>query len=113
MLIVTHYVQSGNERCAIAFVELPASSVGMFQNFHSGCLEIGAARRVYPLPLHVRQLSMTLISLPQPHEQRKIEKLLLKLSKVKPISAKTLPIQPRKSAIGPACTANAQVFFST
>lgn len=51
--------------------------------------------------------------LPQSHEQRKIEKLLFKLSKVKPISAKSAPIVLGKSAIRAACTANSQVFFST
>jgi len=34
---------------------------------------------------------MTQTSLPQPHEQRKVEKLLVKLSKVNPISAKPAP----------------------
>jgi hypothetical protein len=38
---------------------------------------------------------MTLTSLPQPHEQRKVEELLVKLSKMKPICA------------------SPQVFFST
>jgi hypothetical protein len=55
---------------------------------------------------------MTQTSLPQPHEQRKVEALLVKLSKVKPISAKRDPIVPGKVAIR-ACTANSQVFFST
>ena len=35
--------------------------------------------------------------LPQPHEQRKIEQLLVKLSKVKPISAKPAPIVARNA----------------
>jgi hypothetical protein len=35
---------------------------------------------------------MTQTSLPQPHEQRKVEELLVKLSKMKPISAKPAPI---------------------
>jgi len=35
---------------------------------------------------------MTAPNFPQPHEQRKIEKLLLKLAKLKPISAKPAPI---------------------
>jgi len=52
-------------------------------------------------------------SLPAPHEQRKIEKLLLKLSKVKPISANPAPIVLGKSAIRAAFTAHSQVFFST
>jgi len=55
---------------------------------------------------------MTQTSLPQPHEQRKVEALLVKLSKVKPISAKLAPIVPAKAAIR-ACTANSRVFFST
>jgi hypothetical protein len=51
---------------------------------------------------------MTQTSLAQPHEQRKVEKLLVKLSKMKPISAKPAPI-----VVPAACTANSQVFFST
>ena len=35
---------------------------------------------------------MTRTSLPQPHEQRKVEELLVKLPKMKPISAKPAPI---------------------
>jgi hypothetical protein len=35
---------------------------------------------------------MTLTSLRQPHEQRKVEKLLVKLAKIKPISAGPAPI---------------------
>jgi hypothetical protein len=31
-------------------------------------------------------------SLPQSHEQRKVQKLLVKLSKIKPIAAKPAPI---------------------
>jgi hypothetical protein len=56
---------------------------------------------------------MTKPSLPPPHEQRKISELLLRLSKMKPILPKPAPIAPGKSAIRAACTANAQVFFST
>jgi hypothetical protein len=52
-------------------------------------------------------------SLPQPHEQRKVEQLRVKLSKVKPISAKPAPIVLGKPAIRVACTANSQVFFLT
>jgi hypothetical protein len=52
-------------------------------------------------------------SLPPPHEQHKIEKLLVKLSKMKPISAKPTTIVPGNPAIRAACTANSQVFFST
>jgi hypothetical protein len=56
---------------------------------------------------------MTRISLPQSREQRKIEALLVKLSKVKPISAKPAPIVRGEPAIRAACAANSQVFFST
>jgi len=42
---------------------------------------------------------MTAPNFPQPHEQRKIEKLLLKLAKLKPISAKSAPIMSRPSSI--------------
>jgi hypothetical protein len=52
-------------------------------------------------------------SLPQPHEQRKVEELLVKLSKIRPISAKPTPIVPGKTASRTAGTANSQVFFST
>ena len=53
-------------------------------------------------PTPCDNLAMTLTSLPQPHEQRKIERLLVKLSKAKPISAK-----PAAMVQGP------KVFFST
>jgi hypothetical protein len=56
---------------------------------------------------------MTQMSLPQPHEQRKVEALLLRLSKIQPISAKPAPIVFGKTAIREASTANPQVFFST
>jgi hypothetical protein len=56
---------------------------------------------------------MTYNSLPQRHEQRKVEELLLRLSKMKPISAKPVPIVLGKAAIRTASTANSQVFFST
>jgi hypothetical protein len=56
---------------------------------------------------------MTRTSLPQPHEQRKVEELLVKLSKIKPISAKPAPIVLGNPAIRAASTANSQVFFST
>jgi len=56
---------------------------------------------------------MTKTSPPQTHEQRKLEKLLLRLSKVKPISAKPAPIVLGESAIRAACAATSQVFFST
>jgi len=53
---------------------------------------------------------MTLTSLPVPHEQRKIEELLIALSKKKPISAKAAPIANGLSATG---TAHPRIFFST
>jgi len=53
---------------------------------------------------------MTQSSLPIPHEQREIEKLLIVLAKKKPISAKSAPIAFGQSATG---TANSRVFFST
>jgi len=56
---------------------------------------------------------MKRISLPQPHEQRKVEALLLKLAKMKPISAKRAPIVFGKSATQAVCSANLQIFFST
>lgn len=56
---------------------------------------------------------MTENSLPQRHEQRKVDKLLLRLSKLKPILGKPAPIVPGKSAIRAACNSNLQVFFST
>jgi hypothetical protein len=56
---------------------------------------------------------MTQTSLPQPHEQRKVEKLLVKLSKMKPVDTKSAPIALGESATRVACTANPQVFFST
>ena len=55
---------------------------------------------------------MTPTSLPQPHEQRKVEQLLVKLSKVKPISAKPAPIVLGRSALL-TYTAHPRVFFST
>jgi hypothetical protein len=53
---------------------------------------------------------MTQPSLPIPHEQRKIEQLLIVLAKKRPISAKPAPIAFGQSAIG---TAHRRVFFST
>jgi hypothetical protein len=41
---------------------------------------------------------MKLTSLPRPNEQRKVEKLLVKLAQVKPISAKPAPISTGASA---------------
>jgi len=55
---------------------------------------------------------MTQTSLPPRHEQRKVEELLLKLSKMKPLAAKPV-IVLGKPAIGAASTANPRVFFST
>jgi len=56
---------------------------------------------------------MTRTSLPQLHEQRKIERLLERLSKVKPISAKPAPIVQGMSAVRAGITAHAKLFFST
>ena len=53
---------------------------------------------------------MTRTSLPQPHEQRKVEELLVKLSKMKPVFAKPAPIVLGNPTIRAACTANSQVF---
>jgi hypothetical protein len=55
---------------------------------------------------------MTQTSLPQRHEQRKVEELLLRLSKMKPIAAKSA-IAVGRPAIRVASTANPRVFFST
>ena len=56
---------------------------------------------------------MTRMSLAQPHEQRKIEALLVKLSKAKPISAKPAPIVQGMSAIPGGSSAHPRVFYST
>ena len=56
---------------------------------------------------------MTRTALPQPHEQCKVEELLVRLSKMKPNSAKPAPIVLGNPAIRAAYTANSQVFFST
>ncbi len=57
---------------------------------------------------------MNQTSLPQPHEQRKVEELLVKLSTLKPISARPAPIFYGMSAIPEGCfTANPRVFHST
>jgi len=56
---------------------------------------------------------MTQTILPQPHEQRKIEQVIVKLSKVKPISAKPAPIVQGMPAIQAGFTAHSQAFFST
>jgi hypothetical protein len=53
---------------------------------------------------------MTQPSLPVPHEQRKIEQLLILLAKKQPISAKPAPIAAGQSVSG---TAHPRVFFST
>jgi len=54
--------------------------------------------------------AMAQTSLPQPHEQRKLEQLIVKLSKVKPISAKPAPIVHGMLAVRASCTAHSQVF---
>lgn len=56
---------------------------------------------------------MTQANLPPRHEQRKVEELLVKLSKMKPILAKPAPIGLKQSAIRATSTANSRVFFST
>jgi hypothetical protein len=53
---------------------------------------------------------MTQPSFRIPHEQRKIERLLMALAKKKPVSAKSAPIANGLSATG---TAHPRVFFST
>jgi hypothetical protein len=53
---------------------------------------------------------MTQSSLPIPHEQRKIEQLLIALAKKQPISAKLAPIAYGQFATG---TVHPRVFFST
>ena len=71
------------------------------------------SERPSPPPQYVRELTMTQNSLPQPHEQRKVEELLLRLSKMQPISAKPAPIVFGKAASPAAYPANPRVFFST
>jgi len=56
---------------------------------------------------------MKRITLPQSHEQRKVEALLLKLAKMNPIPAKRAPIVFGKSATQATSSANLQIFFST
>ena len=56
---------------------------------------------------------MTQTNLPPRHEQRKVDVLLLRLSKMKPISAKPAPIVIGHSALRATGTANSRVFFST
>jgi hypothetical protein len=53
------------------------------------------------------------MTLPQPHEQRKIEALLVKLSKAKPISAEPASIVKGMSAVPGGSTAHSRVFYST
>jgi hypothetical protein len=53
---------------------------------------------------------MTRLVLPVPHEQRKLEQLLIALAKMQPISAKPAPIAYGQFATG---TAHPRVFFST
>jgi hypothetical protein len=53
---------------------------------------------------------MTQTSLRTPHEQRKIEQLLIVLAKKQPVSAKPAPIASGLSATG---TAHPRIFFST
>ena len=53
---------------------------------------------------------MSKTSLPQRREQRNVDKLLLRLSKMKTVLPKPAPITPAKSAIRAACTSNLQSF---
>jgi hypothetical protein len=56
---------------------------------------------------------MNIIPLPVPHEQRKVDKLLVKLATVKPISAKapqSVREQPLNRLTG---TAHSRVYYST
>jgi hypothetical protein len=53
---------------------------------------------------------MTQESLPVPHEQRKIDQLLILLARKRPVSAKPAPIAYGQTATG---TAHPRVFFST
>jgi hypothetical protein len=53
---------------------------------------------------------MTQASLPIPHEQRKIDQLLIALAKKQPISANPAPIAYGQSVTG---TEHPRVFFST
>ena len=56
---------------------------------------------------------MTLTSLPQSHEQKKIEKLLIKLARVKAISAKPPQRVQGQPAVRVSGRAHSQVFYST
>jgi len=53
---------------------------------------------------------MTQPSLPIPHEERKIDRLLIALAKKQPVSAKPAPVAYGLSATG---TAHPRIFFST
>jgi len=67
-------------------------------------------RQLSKLPGVWQTFLMTQPSLHIPHEQRKIEQLLIALAKKKPISAKPAPIAYGQSATG---TAHPRLFFST
>jgi hypothetical protein len=95
-----------------AFFCLPGSC-GIFQHFHRWCLRSGAIYSFYSSHLRERIAAMTQTNLPPRHEQRKVEELLLRLSKMKPISAKPAPIGIGHSALRATGTANSRVFFST
>jgi hypothetical protein len=56
---------------------------------------------------------MTFTSLPQSHEQRKVEKLLIKLARVKAISAKPPQSVQGQTPVRFSGTANSRVFYST
>ena len=65
--------------------------VGMFHDFHTFRLVCGASGW--------DNGGMTLTSLPPSHEQRKVEKLLIKLARVKAISAKLPQSMPGRPAV--------------
>jgi hypothetical protein len=77
----------------------------MFQDFHNIRLETDASGW--------DNRGMTLTSLPQSHEQRKVEKLLIKLARVKAISAEPPQRAPKHPAFGISGTAHPRVFYST
>jgi hypothetical protein len=77
----------------------------MFHDFHNLRLATGA--------FQWDNRAMTLTSLPQSHEQRKVEKLLIKLAGVKAISAKPPQSVPGRTPVRVSGTANSRVFYST
>jgi hypothetical protein len=57
--------------------------------------------------------AMTQTILPQPHEQKRVEKLLVKLSTVKAISPKPPQSVRQEPTIFLSATAHSRVFYST